>query len=133
MTTRRCRPSCLSDSCASANGSRSSSSSSLGSRRRARRACRPQRQRTDALAHLKGIGEVGASRLALELFWREFSNRRQVGACVALMPQPWDSGESQTDQGISRQGELVDSFVSPIKIGDYLIESSVSVGVSLWS
>lgn len=37
-------------------------------------------------------------------FWREFSNRRQVGACVGLVPQPYDSGESQTDQGISKQG-----------------------------
>lgn len=64
----------------------------------------PARQRSDALARLKGIGEVGASRLALELFWREFSNPRQVGACVGLVPQPSDSGESQTDQGISRQG-----------------------------
>jgi transposase len=64
----------------------------------------PARRRSDALARLKGIGEVGASRLALELFWREFSNRRQVGACVGLVPQPYDSGESHTDQGISRQG-----------------------------
>jgi transposase len=52
----------------------------------------------------KGIGEVGASRLALELYWREFSNRRQVGACVGLVPQPYDSGESHVDQGISKQG-----------------------------
>jgi transposase len=64
----------------------------------------PARQRRDDLARLKGIGEVGASRLALELFWREFSNRRQVGACVGLGPQPYDSGESQVDQGISKQG-----------------------------
>jgi len=63
----------------------------------------PARQRSDDLARLKGIGEVGASRLALELFWREFSNRRQVGACVGLVPQPYDSGESQVDQGISKQ------------------------------
>jgi transposase len=62
------------------------------------------RQRSDALARLKGIGEVGASRLALELFWREFNNHRQVGACVGLVPQPYDSGESQVDQGISKQG-----------------------------
>jgi transposase len=62
------------------------------------------RQRSDDLARLKGIGEVGASRLALELFWREFSNRRQVGVCVGLVPQPYDSGESQVDQGISKQG-----------------------------
>ena len=64
----------------------------------------PARQRSDDLAHLKGIGEVGASRLALELFWREFHNRREVGACVGLVPQPYDSGESQVDQGISKQG-----------------------------
>ncbi|MGF6971485.1 transposase [Paraburkholderia sp. WC7.3g] len=64
----------------------------------------PARQRSDGLARLKGIGEVGASRLALELFWREFHNRRQVGACVGLVPQPYDSGGSHTDQGISRQG-----------------------------
>jgi transposase len=64
----------------------------------------PARQRCDALARLKGIGEVGASRLALELFWREFNNRREVGACVGLVPQPYDSGESQVDQGISKQG-----------------------------
>ncbi|WP_421042870.1 transposase [Paraburkholderia sp. A2RI-6] len=61
-------------------------------------------QRSNALARLKGIGEVGASRLPLKLFWREFSNRRQVGACVGLAPQPYDSGQSHTDQGISRQG-----------------------------
>jgi transposase len=35
---------------------------------------------------------------------REFHNRRQVGACVGLVPQPYDSGQSQVDQGISRQG-----------------------------
>jgi len=62
------------------------------------------RERSDALARLRGIGEVGASRLALELFWRKFSNRRQVGACVGLVPQPFDSGQSQVDQGISKQG-----------------------------
>lgn len=64
----------------------------------------PARERIDQLARLKAIGPTGASRLALELFWREFSNRRQVGACVGLVPQPYDSGESQVDQGISKQG-----------------------------
>jgi transposase len=56
------------------------------------------------LAALKGVGWVGAMRLVLELFWREFSNRRQVGACVGLVPQPYDSGDSRVDQGISKQG-----------------------------
>jgi transposase len=56
------------------------------------------------LARLGGIGWVGAMRLMLELFWREFANRRQVGACVGLVPQPYDSGDSHVDQGISKQG-----------------------------
>lgn len=56
------------------------------------------------LAQLRGLGWVGAMRLVLELFWRDFANRRQVGACVGLVPQPYDSGNSHVDQGISKQG-----------------------------
>ena len=47
---------------------------------------------------------MGAMRLVLELLWREFTNRRQVGSCLGLVPQPYDSGESRIDQGISKQG-----------------------------
>lgn len=61
-------------------------------------------QRVEALGQLKGVGPVGAWRLVLELFWRDFSNRRQVGSCVGLVPQPYDSGDSRVDQGISKQG-----------------------------
>jgi transposase len=57
------------------------------------------------LQQLRGIGGVGAFRLMLELFWRTFSNRRQVGACVGLVPQPYDSGQSRIDQGISKQSD----------------------------
>lgn len=61
-------------------------------------------QRVAHLRKLKAIGPVGAVRLVLELFWRDFDNRRQVGACMGLVPQPYDSGESRVDQGISKQG-----------------------------
>jgi transposase len=61
-------------------------------------------KRITNLTKLKGIGDVGAMRLVLELFWRDFDNRRQVGSCVGLVPQPYDSGESRVDQGISKQG-----------------------------
>ena len=56
------------------------------------------------LSGLRGVGWVGATRLVLELYWRDFANRRQVGACVGLVPQPYDSGESHVDQGVSKQG-----------------------------
>jgi len=62
------------------------------------------RERIEHLMRLKGVGQVGATRLMLELFWRDFDNRRQVGSCVGLVPQPYDSGESRVDQGISKQG-----------------------------
>ena len=64
----------------------------------------PERERAAKLQRLKAVGEVGAVRLTLELFWRKFKNRREVGACVGLVPQPYDSGESRRDQGISKQG-----------------------------
>jgi transposase len=61
-------------------------------------------ERVAHLRKLKGVGPVGAARLVAELFWRRFENRRQVGACVGLVPQPYDSGQSRVDQGISKQG-----------------------------
>ena len=60
--------------------------------------------RIKQLTQLKAVGEIGAFRLVVELFWRDFHNRRQVGACIGLAPQPYDSGESRVDQGISKQG-----------------------------
>lgn len=56
------------------------------------------------LQKLKAVGQTGATRLVLELFWRHFDNGKQVGACIGLVPQPFDSGESRVDQGISKQG-----------------------------
>lgn len=64
----------------------------------------PVQERIASLTRLKGIGDVGSMRLVLELFWRDFDNRRQVGSCIGLVPQPYDSGESRVDQGISKQG-----------------------------
>ena len=41
----------------------------------------------------------------MEMFgWREFRNRREVGAFAGLAPTPYDSGGSQREQGISKAG-----------------------------
>jgi transposase len=64
----------------------------------------PLQERIAHLAQLKGVGWVGAMRLVLELYWRNFHNRRQVGSCVGLVAQPYDSGASRVDQGISKRG-----------------------------
>ncbi len=62
------------------------------------------RERVAKLLRLRAVGQVGAARLVLEFFWRHFKDRREVGACVGLIPQPFDSGNSHSDQGISKQG-----------------------------
>jgi transposase len=57
------------------------------------------------LSQLRAIGLVSAWRLDKELFgWRSFSNRRQLGASLGLTPTPYDSGNSQVEQGISKAG-----------------------------
>ena len=43
--------------------------------------------------------------LAREVFgWRQFNNRRQVGAFVGLTPTPYKSGDMSREQGISKAG-----------------------------
>ena len=56
------------------------------------------------LKRLKGLGNVFASGLVHEAFWRDFENRRQVGGAFGLTPWPWDSGDTRTDQPISKVG-----------------------------
>lgn len=60
--------------------------------------------RIRGLQMLKGIGK-GAVALALTLYWRDFENRRQVGACTGLVGVPYNSGTMVKDQGISKQGD----------------------------
>jgi transposase len=56
------------------------------------------------LAQLKGIGLPGGQVLVNEVFYRDFNNRRQVGSCIGLTGTPFNSGNSQRDQGISKAG-----------------------------
>jgi transposase len=54
---------------------------------------------------LHGLGMQGATPLVNEFFaWRDFKNRREVGALAGLTGTPYNSGSSQRDQGISKAG-----------------------------
>lgn len=58
-----------------------------------------------ALMQLSGIGLIGAWVLASEIFgWRQFRNRREVGAVLGLTPTPYSSGQDEREQGISKAG-----------------------------
>jgi len=57
------------------------------------------------LLTLRGIGENSAWLLVMEFFgWREFRNRRELGALAGLAPMPYQSGDSYHEQGISKAG-----------------------------
>jgi transposase len=56
------------------------------------------------LLRLRGIGPEFASVLALEAFYRNFANRREIAAYSGLTPSPWKSGGIDVEQGISKAG-----------------------------
>jgi transposase len=59
------------------------------------------------LMGLKGVGQTSATILVYEFFgWRRFANRREVGALAGLTPTPYQSGESNHEQGISKAGNV---------------------------
>lgn len=57
------------------------------------------------LMELKSVGWQSAWSLVMEIFgWRQFANRRELAGCVGLSPSPYNSGDSERDQGISKAG-----------------------------
>jgi transposase len=57
------------------------------------------------LLALRAIGEVSAWIYATEFFaWRQFRNRRQVGAAAGLCSTMRESGDRHQEQGISKAG-----------------------------
>ena len=62
-------------------------------------------EKTRKLMQLRGIGPHSAWVFVLELFgWRRVTNRRQLASLVGLTPTPYDTGESEREQGISKAG-----------------------------
>ena len=56
------------------------------------------------LIDLKGLGPVSRQVLVNEVFYRSFANRRQLGSYLGLAGTPYNSGESEREQGISKAG-----------------------------
>lgn len=77
----------------------------------AKRRERLQSPRTEAerrIVHLMRLGAIGPASawlLVMEFFgWRAFRNRRELAALAGLVGTPYNSGESERDQGISKAG-----------------------------
>jgi transposase len=57
------------------------------------------------LLRLRAIGPNGAWVYVNEFFgWRQFRNRKEVGAAAGLVPTPYQSGDGSREQGISKAG-----------------------------
>src|SRR5262249_60969754 len=50
------------------------------------------------------MGPANAALFSREVYYRHFDNQRQVGSFLGLTPSPYDSGEEERCQGISRCG-----------------------------
>lgn len=65
----------------------------------------PVAEKRRQLEVLKGIGSKSSRPLSAEVFaWRRFANTKQVGAMAGLTPTPSQSGDTETEQGISKAG-----------------------------
>lgn len=58
----------------------------------------------ELLLNLKNIGPEFAAVLWSEGLSRKFDNRRQVAAYAGLAPAPWQSGQIDHEQGVSKSG-----------------------------
>jgi transposase len=56
------------------------------------------------LARFKGLGPALSSTLTREVYYRQFSNRRQLASYIGIAPSAYDSGEGHRSQGISKAG-----------------------------
>jgi transposase len=65
----------------------------------------PEVEMVRQLLTLRGIGINSSWLYVMEFFgWREFRNRREVGALAGLTPTPHQSGDEAWERGISKAG-----------------------------
>ncbi|MBP2574157.1 transposase [Agrobacterium tumefaciens] len=58
-----------------------------------------------ALLGIRGIGPEIATILYTEGLFRHFDNRRQIASYAGLAPSPWQSGNVNREQGVSKAGD----------------------------
>ena len=66
--------------------------------------CTATEKKRAQLMFLNGIGPAISAVMTREVYYRQFDNRRQVAGFLGLAPSPYDSGEVERSQGISRAG-----------------------------
>jgi transposase len=73
--------------------------------RRLRAGPEPYLEQVRRLMGLKAVGVRSAWILVVELFcWRGIQNGKELGSLVGLVPMPYNSGQTEREQGISKAG-----------------------------
>jgi transposase len=73
--------------------------------RRIRTSTEPVMPKVRQLLRLRGLGANSAWLYVMEFFgWRRIRNRKQLGALAGLTPTPYQSGDLDQEQGISKAG-----------------------------
>jgi transposase len=73
--------------------------------RRLRAGQEPYLEQVRRLMGLKAVGVRSAWILVVELFcWRGIKNGKELGSLVGLVPMPYNSGQTEREQGISKAG-----------------------------
>lgn len=88
-------------------------------------------QQVARLTKLRGIGPTSAHLLAGEVFHRDFANRRQVAGYLGLEPSPWQSGQVDREQGISKAGNRRARRVA-IELAWLWLQYQPESGLSRW-
>jgi transposase len=66
--------------------------------------CKATEKKRILMTQLKGIGPAISAVMSREVYYRQFNNRRQVASFLGLATSPYDSGDMERSQGISRTG-----------------------------
>jgi transposase len=66
--------------------------------------CKATEKKRVLLTQLKSIGPAISAVMSREVYYRQFNNRRQVASFLGLATSPYDSGDTERSQGISRTG-----------------------------
>src|SRR5215468_10490016 len=66
--------------------------------------CKATEKKRVLLTQLKSIGPAISAVMSREVYYRQFNNRRQVAGFLGLATSPYDSGDTERSQGISRTG-----------------------------
>ena len=67
--------------------------------------CKETEKKRAQLLLLKGIGPTGSAVMAREVYYRQFSNRRQVAGFLGLATSPYDSGQMERSPGDLARGQ----------------------------